>query len=135
MSKSIPRCNTRFLERCLVWSLTPAANSLVLGQTGSKIILGDIISDDETLRFITQDPRGRNAIKYPHGLWPGNTVPYIIDRAIGKMICIKKLSSEMGVGQKKQNCAIILLSSRTSVVNRMPPQVILWLVPDSEITE
>ena len=59
-------------------------NSLVLGNTGSKILLGDIISDEETLRFITQDPRGRNSITYPHGLWPRNTVPYIIDSTIGK---------------------------------------------------
>ncbi|CAH3027830.1 unnamed protein product, partial [Porites evermanni] len=57
-------------------------NSSVLGNTGSKILLGDIISDDETLRFITQDPRGRNAINYPHSLWPANTVPYIIDSSI-----------------------------------------------------
>ena len=63
-------------------------NSSVLGNTGSKILLGDIISDDETLRFITQDPRGRNAINYPHSLWPANTVPYIIDSSIGKY-CIR----------------------------------------------
>ena len=65
-------------------------NSSVLGNTGPKILLGDIISDDETLRFITQDPRGRNAINYPHGLWPANTVPYIIDSSIGKY-CIRIL--------------------------------------------
>lgn len=56
----------------------------VLGYTGPDILLGDIISDAETLRFITQDPNSRNAITYPHGLWPSNTVPYIIDRSIGQ---------------------------------------------------
>ncbi|XP_068697308.1 uncharacterized protein [Montipora foliosa] len=53
-----------------------------LGANGTNLILGDIISDVETERFIKQDPRGRNAIKYPHGFWPQNTVPYIIDETI-----------------------------------------------------
>ena len=57
-------------------------NSLVLGST--DILLGDIIADAETLRFITQDPNSRNAITYPHGLWPSNTVPYLVDRSIGE---------------------------------------------------
>ena len=59
-------------------------DSLALGANGTNLILGDIISDVETERFIKQDPRGRNAIKYPHGFWPQNTVPYIIDETIGK---------------------------------------------------
>lgn len=59
-------------------------NSLVLGSTGPDILLGDIIADVETLRFITQDPNARNAITYPHGLWPSNTVPYLIDESISE---------------------------------------------------
>lgn len=59
-------------------------NSLVLGSTGANILLGDIIADGETLRFITQNPNSRNAITYPHGLWPSNTVPYVIDSSIGE---------------------------------------------------
>nr|XP_058972703.1 MAM and LDL-receptor class A domain-containing protein 1-like [Pocillopora verrucosa] len=68
--------------------ITPDSNEAkineVLGYTGPDILLGDIISDAETLRFITQDPNSRNAITYPHGLWPSNTVPYIIDKSIGQ---------------------------------------------------
>ena len=77
------RCETYVLHIVCNNTLTPE-HSLVLGNTGSTILLGDIISDEETLRFITQDPRSRNAITYPHSLWPRNTVPYIIDSTIGK---------------------------------------------------
>ncbi|KAL9975855.1 hypothetical protein ACROYT_G013067, partial [Oculina patagonica] len=69
-------------------SITPDSDEThinqVLGNTGAGILLGDIISDVETLRFITQDPNSRNAITHPHGLWPSNTVPYVIDRNIEK---------------------------------------------------
>lgn len=53
-----------------------------LGLNETSILMGDIIYDIETKRFITQDPRGRNAITSPHGLWPQNTVPYIMDSTI-----------------------------------------------------
>lgn len=59
-------------------------NSLVLGNTGPDILLGDIIADVKTLRFITQDPNSRDAIRHAHGLWPSNTVPYLVDKSIGE---------------------------------------------------